>query len=304
MVTIEAPETDFKEYMPSDLSECDDRQYIEMCELIFQMQTQQINFDELKTHAVYRLLNMVPAKSTTEEEDLNKFGNVYKLSQKIESFFETQQDNQKVIKQNYIHNPIPVFRPAFRTFYGPTNQFMNIKFGEYCDALRLFYDFNTTGDINLLYDICAIFYRPSKSFHFIKKHLPDYDGDIRQAYNSNHVEKRANIFHFAPIGFVYGVYLYFASFQKFITTAIIPWGGKDLNLSILFQTDGDRTNEDALPDAGMDSVMFMMAESNVFGTQKELNNTSIWMVWVRMYDIRRKDIEQQKQLENAERNQT
>ena len=301
MVTIEAQDTNFKAYMPSDLSECDARQYIEMCKLIFKMQTEQISYDELKTHAVYKLLNMVPSNKESIDDE-NKFGNVYRLSEKIETFFDIVGDDQKVIKQNYIHNPIPMFRPTWQTLYGPTDQFMNVKFGEYRDALRLFYEFNTTGDINTLYDIVAILYRPKKYFHAIQKRLPNYDGDIRQSYNSNHVAKRAEVMRYAPIGFVYGVYLLFASFQKFIVTAQIPWGDKMLDLSILFQNDGDRSNEDALPDAGMDFVMFMMAESGTFGTLKELDNTNIWMIWVRMYEIRRKDLEQQKQLENAERN--
>lgn len=311
MVTIESPETNFKAYMPSDLSECDARQYIEMCELIFLLQTQQIDFDELKTQAVYKLLNMVPSKkkpSGTKEqqqaEENNKFSNVYRLSEKIESFFDQGEENQKIIKQNYIHNPMPKFRPAWRTYYGPTDQFMNVKFGEYRDALRLFYEFNANGDINLLYDIVAIIYRPKKAFHFIRKHWPNYDGDIRQSYNSNHVEKCAKAFRYAPIGFVYGVYLLFASFQKFIASANVPWGGKVLDFSILFQTDDDRANEEALPDVGMDAVMFMMAESGTFGNLKELDNTNVWMIWVRMYDIRRKDLEQKKQMENAESSQT
>ena len=309
MILIESPDTNLKQYLPSDLSECDARQYIEMCQLIFQLQNGQISYDNLKTHAVYKLMNMIPSKkANTEEELTNKYGNVYRLAQQIESFFDTDAEGLKTIKQYYIHNPVPSFRPAWKRYYGPTDQFMNIKFGEYTDALRLFHQFNATGEMELLYDMVAILYRPKKWFHFIKKHLSSYDGDIREAYNIHHIEKRAKAFKYAPLGFIYGVYLYFASFQKFISTAKVPWGGKELDLSILFEaadSDDVYDQDENTPDIGMDSVMFMMAESGAFGTKQELANTSIWMIWIRMYEIRRKDLELKKQQEkDAERNPT
>lgn len=309
MILIESPETNLKRYMPSDLSECDARQYIEMSQLIFQLQTGQISYEDLKTHAVYKLLNMVPSKKVnTEDDEANKFSNVYRLAQQIDSFFDTDAEGLKIIKQYYIHNPLQSFRPAWKWYYGPTDQFMNIKFSEYTDALRLFYEFNATGEMELLYDMVAILYRPKKCFHFIKKQLNSYDGDIREAYNIHTIQKRAKVFKYAPLGFIYGVYLYFASFQKFISSAKVPWGGKELDLSILFEAaDSDTVYEqdETIPDIGMDSVMFMMAESGAFGTKQELDNTSIWMIWIRMYEIRRKDLELKKQQEkDAERNPT
>ncbi len=81
-----------------------------------------------------------------------------------------------------------------------------------------------------------------------------------------------------------------------------------MDLSILFESSDSDTiyeQDESVPDIGMDSVMFMMAESGAFGTRKELDNTSIWMIWIRMYEIRRKDLELKKQQEqDAERNPT
>lgn len=307
MILIEAPESNFKAYMPSDLSECDARQYIEMCGLIFQLITGQITYEELKVHAVYRMLNMVPEKKkptlnqeTQDKEDLNKFGNIHRLSEKIESFFDTAPEGQKIIKTDFLHNPIPKFRPTWQTLYGPTDQFMNIKVEEYNDALRIFLQFNATGEIELLYDFAAILYRPKKIGHFFLKHLGNYDGDLRQQYNPNHVEKRAQMLRYAPFGFIYGVYLLFAAFQKFLPTAKIPWAGKELDLAILFQReDNEHIQALDLPDIGLDSVIFSIAESGAFGTKEQFEKkTGIWMMWVHMYELRRKDLELKKQQEN------
>lgn len=306
MHTIEIPEANIKRYIPSDLSECDVKQYIDMCELIFRMMCGMITYEELKIHAVYKLLDMKPAKAnnqTDSEGETDKHLNLVFLSELIDEFFDHSSDGQKTIKLNFIHNPIPFFKPLLKNYYGPSDSFLNVGFGEYTDALRLFYEFNATHDVELLYHIAAILYRPKKSFHFIKKRLNNYDGDIREEYNPSFIEKRAKTFKYAPYGFIYGVYLYFASFQKFISSAQVPWAGKILDLSILFSPD---TSDDIVDigkdDIGMDAVMFTMAESGVFGNKKELDNTSVWMVLVRMYDIRLKDLKLKKQQEDAEYN--
>jgi hypothetical protein len=306
MRCIEIPEANIKRYVPSDLSECDAKQYIDMCGLIFSFMCGQIEYDNLRVHAVYKLLQMKPVKENLSQiEDEKKHCNLFVLSELIDDFFEIDEKGQKIIKQNYLHNPVPYFAPAWKTYYGPSDQFMNVGFGEYLDALRLFFEFSASGDIELLYHIAAILYRPKKALHFLYKQTSNYDGDIRQAYNSNLVEKRAEALKAAPFGFVYGVYLYFASFQKFISTAEVSWGGKTLDLSILFTPDSNDEQIDVgKDDIGMDSIMFSMAESGTFGTRKELEQTNVWMILVRMYDIRLQDLKRKKQEENAEYNKT
>ena len=298
MHKVEIPEANIKRYIPSDLSECDAQQYMDISALIFRFQNQEIDYQTLKTHAVYKLMNMKPNKSKIEEEE--KFSNIYQVSELIDDFFETDQDGQKTIKQYYIHNPVPKFKPLWKTYYGPTDSFMNMTFGEYTDGLRMFHDFHASGDIQILTMLTALFYRPKKAFHFIKKRFEDYDGDLREAYNSNKLEDRAKALKYAPIGFVYGFYLLFASFQKTLIEMKLNWGGQELDLSILFESSKEeQTTFGALPGIGMDSIAFTMAESGAFGTYKELRNINFWEIIVRMYDLRRADLERQKQEANA-----
>jgi hypothetical protein len=167
----------------------------------------------------------------------------------------------------------------------------------------MFYDFHASGDMHILTLLTALFYRPKKRFHFIKKRVDNYDGDIRVPYNSNHLEARAKAFKYAPIGFVYGFYLLFASFQKSLVEMQLNWGGQELDLSILFETSKEeKDNPVALAGIGMDSIAFMMAESGAFGNYKELRTTNFWEIIVRMYDLRRADLERQKQEANVTNN--
>jgi hypothetical protein len=296
MHIIEIPETKLKRYIPSDLSECGSQQYMDMCELIFHFQNQAITYHELRTHAAYKLMNMIPSKAAEQDEE--KFSNIYLISELIDDFFE-EENGLKTIKQYYIHNPVPTFKPLWKTYYGPSDSFMNMTFGEYTDALRLFHDFHATGDMEILKLLTALFYRPKKSFLFIKKRLENYNGDVREPYNSHNLEARAKVLQHAPIGFVYGFYLLFASFQKYLIDAKILWSGKEIDFSILFESSGYEEHSTDTPGIGMDSIAFSIAESGAFGTIEEVRKADFWQIMVRMYDLRRTDLERQKKEKNA-----
>lgn len=307
MHTIEIPDSKLKRYIPSDLSECDAQQYMDMCELIFLFQNEAITYDELRTHAAYKLMNMLPSKpkdiekqtEKEKEEEAEMFANIYLISELIDDFFEEDEKGLKTIKQYYIHNPVPSFKPLWKTYYGPSDSFMNMTFGEYTDALRLFHDFHATGDMEILKIITALFYRPKKSFLFIKKRLENYNGDVREPYNSNNIEARAKVLQHAPIGFIYGFYLLFASFQKYLIDAKIMWSGKKIDFSILFESSGNEEPTNETPGIGMDSIAFSIAESGAFGTIEEVRKANFWQIMVRMYDLRRTDLERQKHERNA-----
>jgi hypothetical protein len=311
MHTVSIPELNIEKFIPADLSECDSQQYMDMAGLIFLHQTAQLSYEEFRIHAIYKLMNMRAAESKnnlnsnkklTEEEE-NKYANAYRLSELIDTFFDENEEHQKIIKQNFIHNPIPTFKPLLTTYYGPQDLLSNMKFGEYTDALRLFNQINATGQMELLFPFVAILYRKKKSFIFFRKWLNKYNGDSRLSYNQASVDARAKVFENVPIGFIYGVYLLFGSFQKFLATAEIQWGSSSLNFAIIFNAEGSDDPE-TIPGLGMDSVMFAISESNVFGNKKQLNDTPLIEVLIRMYDIRKRDLELKKQQEDANRKST
>ena len=298
---IEIPDTGMKRYIPENLAECDEQQYIHMCELLFKYHTGQISEDDFFYHAVYKLMNMVP-KESKDGKPKEKYYNVVLIQELIESTFFTKEENTEGgyklnIIQNYIHNPIPTFK-LWQTYYGPSDSFQNMKIGEYTAALKLFLQFNASGDIDLLYELAATLYRRKKWFHFILKRLPKYDGDCRQLYNVHNVEKRIKTMKYAPIGFIYGIYLYFASMQIIVSSAEVPWGDKVLDFSILF-SGSDNTSKIEAADIGLDSVIFAMSESGAFGDFEKVNQAPFWNMMIKMYDSRVKQLQLEKQQEDA-----
>lgn len=286
MHTLEIPEKNISIDFPSHLGECNEAQYINMCELIFKELSNEITFEELKNHAVYYLLNMVPGKQLDEDTEAEKFSNINALSNLVESFFDYEEENNvKIIKQYYIHNPIYKVR-GVKNYYGPSDEFNNVKFGEYVDALSHFADFNQTGETKYLYYLMATFYREKRTPF---TNLEKYKSDKRIKYNTDRVSELAATFKTQPMGVVYGFYLLFASFQKYLTTAKLFIQGVEIDLAILFNSDD--TFESDVPGIGMKSTLYTIAESGIFGTKKEVEETPLWEILIRMYDIKKRDLD-------------
>jgi len=284
---IKIPHTGRDLYIPADLSECDERQYIEMSALILEYQCGHIDYETLRIHAVYKLLDMKQGKATINDND--KFSNIYQLSLLIDSFFETDDNGNKVIKQYYINNPVASFKGAIIDYYGPSDEFNNVTFGEYIDGLGYFIDFRDTGEIKYLHLLLATFYRIKKQDIALSKLLDTFDGDVRVKYNAASVASRAKDFEKQHIGIVYGFYLLFASMQKYITTAILIIEGKEIDLTVLFDdSTPSKQKESDLPGIGMKAIMYSFAESGVYGDIERVRNIPLWEALVHMYHLTKK----------------
>ena len=276
--TIEIPEAGLKLYMPATLADCDAQQYMDVCELLHRYHGNKIGYEALRVQAVYKLLNLEPSnKSLLSSEEDDKWTNIYMISLLVDGYFE-DKDGQKVIQINFAHTPVPHIALA-QTYYGPENYFNDVAFGEYLDALRLFLDFSATGDTALLYALAAVLYRPRNKI-----------GKKRRNYNPDTVAARAETFKFLPDGFIYGVFLMFAAFQKYITTATVPWGGNELDFSILFEASGDGRLE-SVPGLGMDDLAFDLAESGTFGDFDKVRETNLWTILLQLYKLKKKDLD-------------
>ena len=283
MHTIEIPDLKLKKHFPEDLSECNAQQYIDISALLFQMQSGKLSIEAFKVNALYILLNLKKTKTHKAIQE-EKFANIWQVAQTLDSFFETI-DEAKVLKTYYINNPIAYISNGLKRWYGPTDEFQNIKTGEYIDGLSHYADFIETGEIDYLYRLMATFYRRPKPFLWWKKTLDSYDNDPRKPYNSENVGRIADKLKYYPIGVIYGFYLLFASFQKYISTARLYIEGKEIDLSILFMPPKNQSAKPELPSLGMRSIINTMAESQIFGPLEKVRETSLYEILLRMYDI-------------------
>lgn len=276
---LEIPEAGIKVDLPQELAYCNQRQYREMCDLIYRYQTGSISYEQFRYLSVYRLLDMKEKNAASPHKD-EYTANIYMISELLDSFFESKDEDGKTqlhIKQNYIHNPIPVVQCGFSKMYGPEDHFSDVTFGQYVQALNYLGGYAQHQEVDYLHRMFATFYQSEAS-----KEAAIFD--------KKEFEKRVTLSRKVYFGDIYGVFLLFASFQNYLTTAMVEWEGREVDLSILFQ-ESKSGFKSKIPGLGMLSMTYMLAETNVFGKVEEVEQTNFWTVILRMYDIKKRDLD-------------
>lgn len=285
-------ESGTKAYLPDNVSECDQRQFLEVAALTLQLQAGMMSYEDFRIHALYRLLNMKRKESPFDES--NKLANVFEISRLVDTFFDDVVDEEtkvsrKVLKMNFHHNPIPKIFGSFCTLLGPSDDFNNVTWGEYSDGLQHFTDFNQTGEVIYLYRLAAVFYRPLSLRAALGLRR---NGDRRRRYNAFDIERRAKTFERHHIGVSYGFYLVFSAMMKFLATSTIYVHGREIDLSVLFEPGrliSSKQKESDLPSLGPKAMEYMMAESGVFGNVDAVRQVNMWEVYLRLHDVVKKD---------------
>lgn len=81
--------------------------------------------------------------------------------------------------------------------------------------------------------------------------------------------------------------------QQYIIGGQITIMGNEIDLSIIYQELPEHQQEKSeIPGIGMYSVLYDLAESGVFGNYEGVRQTNMWMVLVRLYELKKKEIDQ------------
>lgn len=286
MHSIEIKEISKRYWLPENLGECDRRQYLDMSKLILMYQMAEISLEQFRHLGFYALMNMQFSENELENVQEEKMENIYVCAQLLDSFFTLDENKKMHLVQDYIHNPIKNVKYKLQLFYGPKDGFEDITWYQLIEGFGELQSFNNSGKIECLVRLFAIFYR--RKFESVK---------------SIDLDKRVKFLEYLDIRYIYGFFLLFTSFFKFLTTeSNIEIDGRAIDLSLLF-TQKEDTEEDNvsvdLPELGLRSTAFQLAESGVFGTMEELNETNAFQVLLRMYDMMVRNKKREAEIENA-----
>ncbi len=270
---IEIPEREITKYIPKELAFCNADEFVTMSGLLLQWQTKVIDYIELRVQAVYYFLNLKRGKRTINDMELEIMNsNLYQVSECIDSFFEKTDSGDLQIKLDIISNPLPNIKPTANVWHGPEDRFVNTTFGQYIDAVNVFHLYHRSNDIKHLNMLMAIYYLP-----------------INKPYNPDKNKNRASLIkRFVDPNKVQAFFLYFSSFQKYITSSKVIWEGKVIDMSILFTSANDDF-ESSIPGLGVKSLAFAISESNIIGDIKDVHNEKLWEILLLLYDMRKKD---------------
>jgi len=290
--TLEIPEINQRLYVPHTLQECDSRQYVAMCGLLYRLENEELDFNEFKRLAIYELLDLKIGNRKIEKEEVTEaFANIEMLTGLLDSFFDISEEKTK-LKLQYTKNHLEYIQPASAKYYGPKDFFMDATFGEYEYALNVFMEYQESKNPDLLWRLLAIFYRIRKK------------NGQREDYNDLTLEVNKNLFEKLPFSYASSFYYTFATFHQYFTSSQVVYEGKPIDMSIIFTDqpeDDAESYESPYPSLGLKSIAYQLSESGVFGSLRDVRETPLWEAALRMYDIRKRDLDYKAQSKAKEK---
>jgi hypothetical protein len=313
MNTLEIPVKKIFVTYPGEWEEMNREQAIFVGGLLYKMHKKELDVDQFRKLVVDKFIRRVNniAIHLTEDQELDLWGNEYLLAETVNFFFKITGKDDNVKKKNnkkvngdegtgekqaeqweimprFTKNLIPWFRIGFgRKYYGPGDFMQGMTFSEYKDALSASMKYMETGEDLWLDRLTAILYRRKRPGLRRLKHSADFDGRMRIAYNQGRVEKDAITIKKVPPGIKYMALMYISGCLWALKSDAdgngIEIDGTRFDFSLLFKHG--KNDEDSQDTVGMIGVMMALAESGVFGNLKDVANTDVWDVLIRIYQL-------------------
>lgn len=269
---------------PESVSEMTPEQFRYFAFLEMNRQLGKMKMEQLEVFFVYFALNMV---RTTKS--LKAVENVNLLRELVRPYFTTQKikgKNVTILDLNFLENPLPVISVnASLKLHGPAAALQNCTYEEvFVHAQNALLEFSATGEEETLDRLVAVLYRPL------------LDGK-RPKFDPEKIEEHLPLVKNLLPEVKFGIYLFFASCQKFITTAtdLDIGGGNRVNIAQLFKPDPGQKKARGIGPVG---IIYSLAETGVFGNAKETASQGVYDVLIRMVQLHEQAKEMKK---NAKR---
>jgi|SRR5699024_9370455 len=298
MHEIEIPELKKRFFIPASIENFTKKQYILLCELLLMLDSRTINYVQFKYLLTVRLLGL-PEGDIKDEEAKE---NILLISDLFDSLF-TIEKNKFHLNSEMSSNPIPYIRTFRQNVYGPYDYFTNITFGEFVQGLNEYYACITALSISNLVRLFKVFYRPRKRKYLFQKlsSIQKKGKDIRS--NKKITPRQEKYIH--P-GALFGFFLFFKSFHESLSDSVMQVEGQDIDFSILFSDNRTNTNKgfkSDLPGLGMKGIAFHIANTGGLGDLQNVNKLPMWEVLLFLYDMKKSELDQEKQAEQQKKNE-
>lgn len=191
------------------------------------------------------------------------------------------------ILPTFTKNLVPWFRTwkhGLVKYYGPGDFLQGMSFAEYKDSLAASMKFMETHDEAWLDRLTAILYRRRRPGLKRLMKRQDFDGRTRTLYNPAMIERATRRMKGVDPGIKYMALMYVSGCLWTLKNMEegIEIDGVKMDFTVLFKPSG---KEEADESVGMIGMMMALAESGVFGSLKDVANTDVWDVLVRIYQL-------------------
>jgi hypothetical protein len=200
---------------------------------------------------------------------------------------DTRDDGATVPEMVLTYDSTVNLMPEWRYLRGPMSHGADLTFGEFRHAVAALNKFNAIREPVYLQALCAVLYRPTVR----KKGIV-----AREPFREQYMDRYMGLVKSMPEWMMWGVYAWFAYFCEYLFTGIFIIDGMELCFEPVFSRS--KRDKDAQPgdvqSLGMNSILFSVAESGVFGNARATDDTLLLRVMMKLLDDKQRADEMMK----------
>lgn len=202
---------------------------------------------------------------------------------------DTADNGATVVTAQLVYDCTVNLLPKWRYLQGPASHGADLTFGEFRQAAVMVNKYNAEHNPMDLRALCAILYR---------KPFEDKGCVLREPFRPQYMGRYMGLVREMPEWVQWGIYAWFAYFCEYLFTGVFIIDGLELCFAPVF---GRRDNdEDAAPSGvqslGMNSVLYSVAESGIFGNVDATDDTLLLRVMMKLLDDKQRADEMMKNL--------
>lgn len=195
---------------------------------------------------------------------------VNRLAQTLDWMWRMDQDNEVV---ELTFDSTDNLLPKWRTFRGPKSHGADMTFGEFRAAMNMMNAYTQTHDAKMLCGLVGILYRKSGDLR---------KGEYREPFRQEMISLYASRVYGMEDWLKWGVYAWFSSFCRYLVSGTFIIDGNEVSFEPLFRRSSDDTSADQ--SLGLNSILFSVAESGVFGNINSTDGTLLHRVLLKLLD--------------------
>lgn len=190
---------------------------------------------------------------------------------------DTRDDGAVVTEMVLTYDSTVNLMPEWNCIRGPMSHGADLTFGEFRHATAAVNKYNAGHDPIDLQALCAILYRPS---------INKRGCIMREPFREQYMSRYMGLVSDMPEWMQWGIYAWFAYFCQYLFTGTFIIDELELCFAPVF--DRHRKSPDAQPgiiqNLGMNSVLYSVAESGVFGNVDATDDTLLLRVMMKLLD--------------------
>lgn len=201
----------------------------------------------------------------------------------------TGEDGATVVTAQLTYDCTVNLLPTWQYLQGPASHGADMTFGEFRYAAAAMNKYNAGQDPADLRALCAILYRPD---------VEEKGCKIREPFRPQYMGRYMELVRDMPQCVQWGVYAWFAYFCNYLFIGTFIIDGLELCFAPVFERHRKSPDEQPgiIQNLGMNSVLYSVAESGVFGNVDATDDTLLLRVMMKLLDDKQRADEMMRNL--------